>query len=74
MLSFLRNFHKKLEGKNIDDKALGHRSVRKEIKRNHKISNLLSDTEILKDVAQYLIGGDFAGDFTQVVKGFADVL
>ncbi len=35
---------------------------------------LFPDTEILEDVAQDFIGGDFTGDFTQVVEGFADVL
>ncbi|MCK5624391.1 helix-turn-helix domain-containing protein [Candidatus Pacearchaeota archaeon] len=30
----LRNFHKKLEEKKIDDRALGHASVKKEIKNN----------------------------------------
>ena len=35
---------------------------------------LLSDTEILEDVAQDFVGGDFAGNLAQVMEHFPDVL
>ena len=33
---FLSNFHKKLEQKKVDDRALGHIEVKKEIKKNYE--------------------------------------
>ena len=35
---------------------------------------LFSDAEILEDVAENFVGGDFADDGADVVEGFADVL
>ena len=35
---------------------------------------LFPDTEILEDIAQDLVGGDFTCDLTQVVQYFTDVL
>jgi hypothetical protein len=35
---------------------------------------LLSDTELGEDIAQDLIGGDFAGDLAKVVEDLPDVL
>ena len=35
---------------------------------------LLSDAEAGEDVAEDVVGGDFAGDFAQIVHGFANVL
>ena len=35
---------------------------------------LFPDTEILKDITQDFVGGDFASDLTQVMKYFTDVL
>ena len=35
---------------------------------------LLSDAEAGEDVAEDVVGGDFAGDFAQIVHGFAYVL
>ena len=37
-------------------------------------NRLFTDTEILKDIPQYLVCSDFSGDFTQVMKGPADIL
>lgn len=37
-------------------------------------SHSLSNAEILKNMSQYLMGGDFTGNFTQVVQTFADIL
>lgn len=37
-------------------------------------SNLFADAEILKDVAEDFVGGDFTNDGADVVDGFADVL
>ena len=43
--------------------------------KNHfPTQNLLSDAEVGEDVAEDVVGGDFAGDFAQVVHGFAYVL
>ena len=36
--------------------------------------NLLSDAEVLEDVAQDLVGGDVAGDGGEVVDALTDVL
>jgi hypothetical protein len=38
------------------------------------LRRLLSDTELGKDISKDLVGGDFSGDFAQVVKHLADVL
>ena len=38
------------------------------------LSHSLSDTEILKDISKDLVGGDFAGDLTQVVQYFTNIL
>ena len=35
---------------------------------------LLSDAEILEDVAEDFVGGDFAGDFADVLETLAEVL
>ena len=35
---------------------------------------LFSDAEAGEDVAEDVVGGDFAGDFAQIVHGFAYVL
>ena len=35
---------------------------------------LFSDAEFSKNIPKYLICGDFAGDFAEVVGAFADVL
>ena len=35
---------------------------------------LFADTEILKDVPQHFIVGYFAGDFTEIVQAFSDIL
>ena len=35
---------------------------------------LLADAEVSKDVAEGFVGGDFAGDFTEVEQHFAHVL
>ena len=37
-------------------------------------TRLLSDTEIFENITEDFIGGDFAGDFAEVMEGFADVL
>lgn len=37
-------------------------------------SHSLSDTEILEYIPQNFIGGDFTGNFAQVIKALADVL
>ena len=38
-----------------------------------KTINLFSDAEFREDVAEDFVGGDFAGDFAEVVKDAADV-
>lgn len=38
------------------------------------IQNLLSDAEILEDIAEDFVGGDFAGDFADVLETLAEVL
>ena len=38
------------------------------------VLKLLPDTEILKDIAEDLVGGDLAGDFTQVVQYLSNIL
>ena len=35
---------------------------------------LLPDAEIPENIAEDLVGGDFAGDGAEVVEGFAEVL
>lgn len=35
---------------------------------------LLSDAKVFEYISQYFVGGDFAGDFAEVVEAFADVL
>ena len=35
---------------------------------------LLSDAEILEDIAEDFVGGDFAGDFADVLETLAEVL
>ena len=43
--------------------------------KNHfPTQNLLSDAEVLEDVAKDLVGGDVAGDGGEVVDALADVL
>ena len=38
------------------------------------VNQLLTDAEILKDVPEDFVGGDFTNDAADVVDGFADVL
>ena len=38
------------------------------------INYLLSDAKFAKNVAEHFVGGDLAGDFTQIVEAFAQVL
>lgn len=33
-----------------------------------------ADAEMFKDITEDFVGGDFAGDFAEVVEAFADVL
>ena len=35
---------------------------------------LLSDAEFREDVGEDVLGGDFAGDFAEVVEDFAELL
>ena len=43
--------------------------------KNHfPTQNLFTDAEAAEDCAEDLVGGDFAGDFAEVVHCFANVL
>lgn len=35
---------------------------------------LLTDAEVLKDIAKYLIGSDFSCDVAEVIDAFAEIL
>ena len=36
--------------------------------------HLFADAKVFEYISQYFVGGDFAGDFAEVVEAFADVL
>ena len=36
--------------------------------------HLFADAKVFKDISQNLVGGDFTGNFTEVMQAFADVL